>query len=57
MLKWLQQRNNTVYMVSFLMMIVSPILMYCAVKGGQPAWIYFPLAVFILANILLLLVR
>jgi len=57
MFKWLQQRNNTVYMVSFLMMIVSPILMYFAVKGGQPAWIYFPLAVFILANILLLLVR
>jgi hypothetical protein len=57
MFKWLQQRTNSVYMVSFLLMIVSPALMYLALKGGQPAWVYFPLAVFILANILLLLVR
>jgi hypothetical protein len=57
MLRWLQKHNTPVYMVSFLMMVVSPIWMYFAVRGGQSAWLYFSLAMFILANILLLLVR
>jgi len=57
MLKWWQQHSNTVYLISFVIMIVSPVLMYIAVKGGQPAWIVVSLAGFILANILLLLVR
>ena len=57
MLRWLQKHNNTVYMVSFLMMILSPIPMYFAVQGGQSVWVCFLLAVFILGNIILLLVR
>lgn len=57
MLRWLQKHNNPVYMVSFLMMIASPILMYIAVRGGQLALVFFSIAVFILANVLLLLVR
>ena len=57
MLGWLQKRTNTVYMVSFLLMILSPIPMYFAIRGGQAGWAYFLLAVFILGNVLLLLVR
>jgi hypothetical protein len=57
MLKWLQKRNNSVYMISFLLMLLSPIPMFFAVQGGQSGWVYFLLAVFILGNVLLLLVR
>ncbi len=57
MLKWWQQRSHAVYLVSFVIMMVSPVLMYIAVKGGQPAWMVVSLAGFILANLLLLLVR
>jgi hypothetical protein len=57
MLGWLQKRTNTVYMVSFLLMLLSPIPMYFAMQSGQSAWVYFLLAAFILGNVLLLLVR
>jgi hypothetical protein len=54
---WLQKRTNTVYMVSFLLMLLSPVPMYFALQGGQSGWAYFLLALFILGNVLLLLVR
>jgi hypothetical protein len=57
MLSWFQKRTNTVYMISFLMMLLSPIPMYFAIQGGQSGWAYVLLAVFILGNVLLLLVR
>ena len=57
MLKWLQKRNNSVYMISFLLMLLSPIPMFFAVQGGQSGWVYFLLAIFIMGNVLLLLVR
>ena len=57
MLGWLQKRTNTVYMVSFLLMLLSPILMYFAMQAGQSGWVYFLLAVFIFGNVLLLLAR
>jgi hypothetical protein len=54
---WLQKNTNTVYMVSFLLMLLSPVPMYFALQGGQSGWAYFLLALFILGNVLLLLVR
>ena len=57
MLSWFQKHNNTVYLVSFLLMVLSPIPMYFAMQGGQTVWAYFLLGVFILGNALLLLVR
>jgi hypothetical protein len=53
----LQKNTNTVYMVSFLLMLLSPVPMYFALQGGQSGWAYFLLALFILGNVLLLLVR
>ena len=57
MLGWMQKRTNKVHMVSFLLMLLSPVPMYFALQGGQPGWAYFLLALFILGNVLLLLVR
>jgi hypothetical protein len=57
MLRWLQKHNNTLYLVSFLLMVISPIPMYFAMRAGQSIWGFILLAVFILGNILLLLVR
>ena len=57
MLSWMQKNNKTVYLIAFLIMIISPILMYFAVRSGQLGWLYFPLSVFVLGNIILLFVR
>lgn len=57
MMRWLQTRSNTVQLISFLLMILSPIPMYFAVQSGQSGWLYFFLGLFILGNVLVLLVR
>lgn len=57
MMRWLQSRSNTVQLISFLLMILSPIPMYLAVQSGQSGWLYLLLALFILGNVLVLLVK
>jgi hypothetical protein len=57
MMRWLQSRSNKVQLISFLLMILSPIPMFFAVRGGQSGWLYFLIGLFILGNVLVLLVR
>lgn len=50
--KWLQDRAYPLHVVAFLLMLISPLLMYLAAQQGATTWIYPPLALFILANLL-----
>ena len=50
--KWLQDRAYAAHVAAFLMMLVAPLLMYLAARHAITAWIYPPLALFILANLL-----
>ena len=53
--KWLQDHAYPTHVTAFLLMLVAPPLMYLAAQHN-PAWIYPPLALFILANLLELLI-
>jgi hypothetical protein len=57
MLRWLQKRNQTIYLISFLLMLLSPIPMFFALQSGQTGLAGFLLALFVLGNIILLFVR
>jgi hypothetical protein len=49
---WLQQHSYPLHLTVFLLMLASPALMFLAAQHGHTAWIYPPLALFILANLL-----
>ena len=57
MIRWLQARSNKVQLISFLLMLIPPVPMYFAVQNGQNGWVIFMMAMFILGNFLILLVR
>jgi len=49
---WLSSRSYALHLTAFLLMLVSPPLMFLAAQRGLTAWIYPPLALFIFANLL-----
>jgi hypothetical protein len=60
--KWLQPYAYAAHVAAFLIMLVTPVWMYIAVQQATAAqraeaWIYPPLALFILANLLELLIQ
>jgi hypothetical protein len=50
--KWLKDHAYPAHLIAFLLMLLSPLLMVLAAQHAAPAWIYPPLALFILANLL-----
>jgi len=49
---WLSSRRYPLHVTAFLLMLASPPLMFLAAQRGATAWIYPPLALFIIANLL-----
>lgn len=50
--KWLQDHAYAAHVTAFLIMLAAPVLMFAAAQRAAPEWIYPPLALFILANLL-----
>jgi hypothetical protein len=54
---WLQGHAFAAHVTALLLMLAAPPLMLLAALHAAPAWIYPPLALFILANLLELFIR
>lgn len=50
--KWLRSHAYALHSAAFLAMLAAPPLMFLAAQRGAANWIYPPLALFILANLL-----
>jgi hypothetical protein len=53
---WLSQNKFEVHLITFIMMVMAPIGMYFAAQGVALGWIWVPLSVVILANLLVVIV-
>lgn len=50
--KWLQGHTYAAHVTAFLAMLAAPALMALAAQQAAPGWIYPPLALFVIANLL-----
>jgi hypothetical protein len=50
--KWLQAHAFAAHVTALLIMLAAPVWMFAAAQRAGSAWIYPPLALFILANLL-----
>ena len=53
---WLGEHRYPLHVTAFLLMLASPLLMFLAAQRGATTWICPPLALFIFANLLELLI-
>jgi hypothetical protein len=50
--KWLRDHAYAAHVAAFSMMLAAPVFMYWAAQHAAAGWIYPPLALFVLANLL-----
>ena len=53
----LRKHSSEAYLVAFLLMVVPPIPLYYAARGGAIGWIWGLLALIVLGNLLVLFIR
>jgi hypothetical protein len=57
LMQWLHKHNFWAYLLAFLLMILPPVGLYVAAQAGATGWIWALLAMIVLGNALVLLIR